>query len=256
MIKSKKTKTFTVSSSKTLYIYAVKSTNRITAKKLKWKKIKKKVQKYSYTITTNTTSLDVTDTTTTASTDTASTDTTTDDSSTDDNSSEEATDGSSGEVSVDWGTGSTTSATRLSGSYTAVTLSSNTISLALASSSTDVTDNSDTLGATKTEATSTAVEYTVIEIPSGGSYTLTGEGVNVVVEITTTEAVSLTLSGVTIDNKAMGTASGQDLPVIYNAVATALTIIPSGTNSLPGNASYASAPASGVIYQKKKEPLP
>ncbi len=110
-------------------------------------------------------------------------------------------------------------------------------------------------------STESSTEESVITIKKAGTYVLSGgteespiENTTIRIETKTSDAVNLVLEDLYIDNSAMGESESQDNPVIFaTKKTTKVNITLAGQSVLKGNGSYASEPASGIIYAKDSD---
>ncbi len=120
---------------------------------------------------------------------------------------------------------------------------------------TNLADNSDAIVMTAEG------NHNILTVQSAGTYVLTGgtteepiKNLNIKVDVESEEPVNLVWDNLVIDNRELGTAEGEDNPVVEIAKKTTqVTITLQGHTSLTGNATYTEETASAVIYAKDSE---
>ncbi|MDE7312656.1 MAG: carbohydrate-binding domain-containing protein [Eubacterium sp.] len=259
VIKSGQSKTFTISKTTTLTVYASKTAK--TTKQLKTAQAKNAAAKYVYKIKTASTDTTQTDTTGTADP-AGSTDSTASGSAGNTGSPNQPASGNEGDPDAAQNTAVSMAAKAAAYESDALKAKAALKTPATTSASTPVITCSQTHAEVSSlkDAASVAVDTSgsmcTVTIKKAGTYLLTGgsesspaKNISISVAKDIAGDVDLVLDSLFIDNSALGKADGEDTPVIGIEKGTKkVTVTLQGTSSLIGNSSFAKEPASGIIY--------
>ena len=277
VIKSGKKKTLTIKKTTTLKLYAVKKNAKVTAKALKSKAVKRKTKSYKYKIKTATSGGSSSDYGSDSSGSGSGSSGSDSSGSGNGSSGSGSGSGSSGSDSSGSGSGSSGSDSSGSGSGSSGSDSSGSGNGSSGSGSDSGSDSSDESDITVSAKEIGDIDYTIdasqsvsdnsaftvsvndagpttVSINSAGTYYFSGsmENVNIVVnknEKKITDTVALVLDNLTIDNSSLTS----DDPVISIGAKTADVVIAvSGQVTLKGAGSFATAPASAIVYADDK----